>query len=178
MIFDNPQIASHDLPQIEQIDFIKLEKDYLKVLIIYRMIFLVLAFIGLLALYFFPPEEFQMSFFYFGMGSWLVVFIASMILIPMAFRIKGYAQRFRDLVYRSGLIVRTTTALPFNRVQHVDVKQGPIERMFDLASLNIYTAGGQSSDVSIPGLKNADALKLKEYILKRTLDQKEYDEEE
>ena len=178
MIFENPQIASDDLPQIEQIEFIKLERDYLKVLIIYRMIFLVIALIGLIALYFFPPEDFQLSFLYYGLAAWVLVFIASMILIPMAFKIKGYAHRFRDLVYRSGLIVRSTTALPFNRVQHVDVKQGPIERMFDLASINIYTAGGQSSDISIPGLKNDDALKLKEYILKRTLDQKEYDEEE
>jgi uncharacterized protein len=42
-----------------------------------------------------------------------------------------------------------------------------LERLFEMSSLRIYTAGGSSSDLSIPGLKPDQALKMRSYILKR-----------
>jgi membrane protein YdbS with pleckstrin-like domain len=64
-------------------------------------------------------------------------------------------------------------AVPFNRIQHVDIRQGILERAFGLSKLNVYTAGGQSSDITIPGLRDDQAQRLKEYILRETTTQDE-----
>lgn len=89
------------------------------------------------------------------------------------FHNKAYALREKDIVYRSGWLWKQTTTAPFNRVQHVSIDQGPIERQFDLAKLKIYTAGGKTSDMSIPGLAPETANQLKEYIVKKTEEEKQ-----
>ena len=78
---------------------------------------------------------------------------------------KCYVLREQDLSYQYGLIFRTTTTQPINRVQHVEVKQGPIERRYDLASLLAYSAGGQMHTFFIAGLNFDDAKRMRAYIL-------------
>ena len=67
-----------------------------------------------------------------------------------------------------GLIWYSSTVIPFNRVQHCEISQGPIERLFKLSELKIFTAGGASSDMSVPGLNPETAHRLKEYIVIKT----------
>jgi len=62
-------------------------------------------------------------------------------------------------------------------VQHCEIKAGPIQRFFKLKTLEIYTAGGNGSDLSIDGLRGDHAQVLKNYIIKTT-GQSRYDEEE
>lgn len=56
------------------------------------------------------------------------------------------------------------TVVPFGRIQHIDVDQGPIDRRFDLATLTVHTAGNHNSTVTLPGLLHADALAMREAI--------------
>ena len=49
-------------------------------------------------------------------------------------------------------------------MQHCEITEGPIQKMFELASIKIFTAGGSSSDLAIPGLHREEAYKLKEFI--------------
>ena len=56
-------------------------------------------------------------------------------------------------------------SVSFNRIQHLEVRQGPIERAYGLATLAIYTAGTFSSDLQIPGLTLAKAQQLKTQLL-------------
>jgi len=62
---------------------------------------------------------------------------------------------------------RSTTVIPFNRIQHAEVKQGPIERRFNLQRLEVYSAGGEGSDLYIPGLLGNRADQLKDFIIKK-----------
>jgi membrane protein YdbS with pleckstrin-like domain len=62
------------------------------------------------------------------------------------------------------------TSVPFNRIQHSEINQGPLDRAYNLASLNIYTAGGSSSDLTIPGLPYDQAVKLREFVAKKSAD--------
>jgi len=80
----------------------------------------------------------------------------------------GYAVREKDITFKSGWLWRSVTTVPFNRVQHCDLKQGMLDRRFGLSKLTIYTAGGQSTDLMIPGLLPETAEKLKTYILLST----------
>jgi len=59
------------------------------------------------------------------------------------------------------------TAIPFNRIQHVETSSDPLDRKFDLATLQLFTAGGSSGDLKIDGLGKDVAEQLRAFILKK-----------
>lgn len=63
-----------------------------------------------------------------------------------------------------GLWFRSDTVVPFGRVQHIDVTQGPLERAFGLATLVVHTAGTHNASVALPGLAAEDAAAMREMI--------------
>ena len=100
-------------------------------------------------------------------GGIICLFLLILFISALGFRHKAYALREHDVLYKRGLIFRKTIALPFNRVQHSEINQGPIERNFNLAALEIFTAGGSQSDLTIPGLLNEDAQSIKAFIMEK-----------
>lgn len=69
----------------------------------------------------------------------------------------GYADGDEQLRVARGWMFRTDTIVPFKRIQHIDLGEGPIERLFGLASLTVHTAGTHNSIVTLPGLARTDA---------------------
>ena len=63
-----------------------------------------------------------------------------------------------------GWLFRTDTIVPFVRVQHIDVGQGPIERWFGLSHLVVHTSGTHNSTVTLPGLHADLAAAMRETI--------------
>ncbi|MXO75285.1 PH domain-containing protein [Altererythrobacter aerius] len=61
-----------------------------------------------------------------------------------------------------GLLFRSDTVVPFGRIQHIDVTQGPLERAFGLATLVVHTAGTHNASVALPGLAESDAAAMRE----------------
>jgi membrane protein YdbS with pleckstrin-like domain len=49
-------------------------------------------------------------------------------------------------------------------VQHIDVAQGPIQRMLGLATLVLNTAGTRGAAVRLPGLLHGQAEGMREQI--------------
>jgi membrane protein YdbS with pleckstrin-like domain len=80
---------------------------------------------------------------------------------------KGYALREHDMAFEVGLFWRKRVMLPINRVQHVEVSSGPLQRHFGLASLKFFTAGGASVDLNIDGLLRDEAEQLRDLILRK-----------
>lgn len=76
-------------------------------------------------------------------------------------RALGYSERADHLLKRSGLLFKTVTALPYGRIQYVDVSSGPLENAFSLASLKVKTA---ASTLTIPGLNQEEAQRLREIL--------------
>jgi uncharacterized protein len=66
-----------------------------------------------------------------------------------------------------GVFWKASIAVPRSRVQHLDVTQGPLERRHGLATLAIYTAGTEYSQVSLPGLSHEVAQQLRDALLPR-----------
>jgi hypothetical protein len=168
MTIDNSQLFDSDLPSINNIHFIGLEKSYLRIMYLSRLIFLLVLIVLFFALYFFVPVEISNT--YFIIAGLIIAFIilTSLLLTKKAFEIKSYGIRKRDIIYKSGLVFRKIVIVPFNRVQHVELKSGPLDRYFGLSSLKIYTAGGSQSDLDIPGLALEKAQQMKEMIIKMT----------
>jgi hypothetical protein len=71
------------------------------------------------------------------------------------------------LELRHGVVRRVHSAIPYFRVQHIDVAQGPVERAVGLARLVVHTASA-STDATIPGIAAGDAEGLRRLILART----------
>jgi membrane protein YdbS with pleckstrin-like domain len=77
---------------------------------------------------------------------------------------RGYSLEGERLRVVRGILFRSDTVVPFGRVQHIDVDQGPLERAFGLATLTVHTAGTHNASVSLPGLAQADAGAIREDI--------------
>ncbi|MGY0504794.1 PH domain-containing protein [Luteimonas sp. e5] len=68
---------------------------------------------------------------------------------------------------RSGKLWQSETHVPATRVQHLDVKRGPLERGRDLATLIVHTAGTRSHALSLPCLDAEDAEALRAELARR-----------
>lgn len=84
---------------------------------------------------------------------------------PRLYRAWSYRIDDRVLETRSGLLIQVSRLLPLNRLQHVDLHRGPLERMFGLASLILHTAGTQSASITIPGLDRETATRLRDHLI-------------
>lgn len=78
----------------------------------------------------------------------------------------GYKIRPADLLIESGIMYRRTVVVPYARMQYVDVTASPLERFFGLATVTLHTASA-GSDATVPGLKRADADRLRELLSER-----------
>jgi membrane protein YdbS with pleckstrin-like domain len=98
-------------------------------------------------------------------GIGLLLLAAAIFLMPRRrYASWGYAGAEDELTVRHGLMVRRLTIVPFGRVQHIDVAQGPIERALGLATLVLNTAGTRGAAVRLPGLLHGDAERLRDHI--------------
>lgn len=100
----------------------------------------------------------------------LALLFAALILfwVPRRVRHTRYLLRRLDMHMQTGLLWRRTTSVGINRLQHLEVSQGPLERFLGLSRLVLYTAGGMKSDLVLPGLPTQRARQLKLRILQAT----------
>lgn len=63
-----------------------------------------------------------------------------------------------------GWLFHSDTMVPFVRVQHVDIRRGPLDKLFGTASLVVHTAGTHNSIVTLPGLSPERAGEVRELI--------------
>ena len=84
-------------------------------------------------------------------------------LVSRAVRSWGYVEREDDLLIRRGVLVRRLTIVPYGRMQFVDVRVGPIERMVGIATVQLHTAAA-ATDAYIPGLPAEEAARLRDVL--------------
>lgn len=162
--FTNNPIDITQLPKFEEVQLKGLNSKYITVLLFNFSLLLILVIGGFSALFYFKQDAFSNTI-WMAILVGLVLFLAGLVVFTkFSFQKKGYAFREHDTIYKSGLISETTTIIPFNRVQHVALHQGFISRKLGLASVELFTAGGSSSDLEIPGLLLADAQLIKNLV--------------
>ena len=163
MIFENPQIDIEQLPQIEQVVYKKLAPAFKSTEYIGTIILYIFLFIGASILFF---NTFKvLGFFGYGIFViWALMFLVSLLLVSKKFEMAGYALREHDVIHKHGVWWHTVTAIPFIRMQHCEISQGPIQNIFGLATIRIFTAGGTNSDLAIDGLEQEEAKRIKDFI--------------
>lgn len=98
-------------------------------------------------------------------GPVLLIALALIIRIPQTrYNARGYQISADRLRVVRGLMFRSDTVVPFGRVQHIDVAQGPLERFFGIATLTLHTAGNHNASVALPGLGEELARAMREDI--------------
>ena len=97
-------------------------------------------------------------------AAWLFA-ILGVVMLP-ARRVARWGYRIGEgqLRVARGWLFRTDTIVPFVRVQHIDVGQGPVERLFGLSHLVVHTSGTHNSTVTLPGLHSDLAAAMRETI--------------
>ena len=162
--FSNSIIIPENLPLIESKAFTGLEKKYLLVILVRVLIlFLIMAgsFIAFLVFSTAKPPE---SLLFIAGGIIVLFYVITFLISILGFPRKGYLVREKDISYQRGIITYRVTTVPYNRIQHVEVSQGVMAKMLKLATLKIFTAGGNASDLAIPGLPDGVAKNLKSFL--------------
>ena len=166
--FSNKQLDESSLPRLAFLEYTGLERTLLTANIIWLLVFFSLAIGILLFLQYVIQLEWLQNY-----GHWILLGLVSLLSISLAYTYfafykMSYAIREKDIIYNSGLFWRSSIAIPFNRVQHCEVSIGPIDRIFGLSELKIFTAGGSSSDLKIVGLTPDTSNRLKDFIVTKT----------
>ena len=108
-----------------------------------------------------------------GRAGWVVVALSVALLVTLLVWYPG--ARFRRwrwwlsdlaLLLERGVLVRQRSAVPYFRIQQIDVVQGPIDRLLGLATLQVTTASATGT-VGLPGIANADAPSVRAELLWR-----------
>jgi membrane protein YdbS with pleckstrin-like domain len=163
MEFENLAQSTAQLPDIEEVEFNAHPRRYKKLRVISISLFFLVLAVGVGILFFFKDLMFTLPF----IIGWLLLYAFALLAEHKGFKIRGYALRERDISYRKGWIWYNLTTVPFNRIQHCEISQGPLGRIFKLSQLKVYTAGGSSSDLFIGGLDPEQAKKLREFIINK-----------
>ncbi len=159
--FTNNSIDIASLPKFEEVSFQSISKAYLIKAGLQNLVFLCLAVIGWIFLFYLKINQLQLNILligvvlYFSFRFWNIVQLQ---------KNHGFALREKDILYRRGHLVNKTTVVPFNRIQHASISRDVLDKILKISSLKIFTAGGSGSDILIPGLAPDLALRLKEAL--------------
>lgn len=94
----------------------------------------------------------------------LLMTVVNLVFEPRRVRSIGYLLREDDLLFRRGILFQRFVAVPYGRMQLIDITRGPVARWLGLADLKFVTAAA-TAGVSIPGLPEADAESLRDRLV-------------
>ena len=101
-----------------------------------------------------------------GVGAMAILFFSSSVVWPFfSYRAWSYVVRTHDVLLAYGVLWRVRRSVPRPRIQHVDVRSGPIDRAFGLSKCTLFTAGTGEADATIPGVVPEVAESLRERLL-------------
>lgn len=101
-------------------------------------------------------------------GAWTagaMLLLMAVVQPVLAYLTWRYSMDHQLLIARYGILFREEKTIPISRLQHVDLRRGPIERMFSLATLVVFTAGTEGATFRVPGLSVTRAQEMRDRIL-------------
>ena len=154
--------------KVENMELLSLSPKYRQsrsvVSLIEGFIFIIVLFLFSVQPFITLPENYHNNY-GFAIAIIILFTLCSAIYNYVADARKKYAIRAFDIHFQSGLIFFSTVSQPIMRIQHIEIKRGPVERITGLATLQVYSAGGANHTFQIPGLVYKQAVALRQYIL-------------
>lgn len=161
--FTNEVLDTANLPRFEEVPLTELNRAYAKVVVIQTTL-VSLIFLGIAvasAIWIEPYRPYRI----WGFSGVIALIGLVSLFTGLSFKKKGYAFREHDVIYRSGVIATNTMIVPYNRIQHVALHEGVFSRIFGLATVQVFTAGGHQSDIEIPGIEKERAEDIKQLLM-------------
>lgn len=167
-ITNNP-IASTAIPNYATTELEPVEATYKKVLYLGWSIFFLIL-ISIATPLFLWIDFLQTNWIIYGaLGALLLWIITLIAFVEIGFKNLAWAIREKDIICKKGWIFQDTHIIPFGKVQNCVIQTGPIGRNFGLASIKLMTAASHLGDISIHGLKQDTAEKLKDWMMEKII---------
>lgn len=99
-----------------------------------------------------------------GLPAGVVLLLLNALLAFRRVRAIGYVLREDDLLFRRGILFERIIAVPYGRLQLVDVTRGPLLRALGLSTLKFVTASA-ATGVKLPGLREEEAEQLRDRLI-------------
>jgi membrane protein YdbS with pleckstrin-like domain len=168
--FSNSNIAVIGLPDIVNIETQHIEKKFIVKSLGIAIFWFVIILGIVVSLIVLAPESYLLTFvnplfllIVLFCGLFLTLFLKLKLGISMK-----YGLREKDIYFEKGWWFHTKTLIPFHRIQHVALHQSLLDRYLNLAQLRVFTAGGESSDLTIDGLSALKAEQIRNFILEES----------
>lgn len=105
-----------------------------------------------------------------GLVGWLLVMLLILLWIPAFYRSLEYVIEADCVKAKGGVFWRKQVTVPFTKMTNLDVTQGPVQRMFDIGTIHVQTAGaggqeGSRAELRLLGIRELD--EVKDSILER-----------
>ncbi|MGF3056123.1 PH domain-containing protein [Microbacterium sp. YY-01] len=97
-------------------------------------------------------------------GALTLITLVTIVIVPRQARAIGYMLRSDDIVFRRGILWQRMIAVPYGRMQLVDITRGPVDRMFRISTLKMVTAAA-TTGVEIPGLTEEASEALRDTLI-------------
>jgi uncharacterized protein len=163
--FTNEVINLDLLPKYENIQLSRPHPAYWKIICINLLIFFGLLGITIAILIFFVDEVQPHA--KWIIPVYIILLTSFFLLFSVSFKKRGYAIRTHDVIYKSGIIAESTTIIPLNRIQHIELNEGLFSRIYRLGSLQLFTAGGQTGHIHISGIAIDEAKRIRDLLLNK-----------
>lgn len=167
--FSNQTIDFLSLPKYKEAQLTPIASRYKKIVIFNLIISTIIVLAIEVALLLFVFET--LSWLYKGLilSFTFILLIIYNIISIIAFKRKSFAFREQDLIYKSGILSISYEIVPYNRLQHVVLKQGWFSRYLGLATIECFTAASADNEVEIPGLELEKAEQIKNMLLNKII---------
>lgn len=100
---------------------------------------------------------------------WLIIMILTAIWIPAAFRALEYTIDDDGVKMRGGVVWKKYVTVPYSKITNVDITRGPLQRLFNIGTIHVQTAGasgkqGEKAELKLAGIRDLE--KVREVIIK------------
>ncbi len=143
---------------------IRPEKEQRSIMFIVWGIVLVLVSICMMPLIIFIPEIEGKIIFSILLSIFLLVMALWAFWIPVYFKTLEYSIDFEAIKMNRGVFWKRRVNVPYHKITNVDVSQGPLERMYNLGTIHVQTAGaggaqGGIAELRMNGVRELERLK-------------------
>ena len=144
----------------------QVEQDYKKVVRLNLLVWMSIVCIGALYVFRLVAKIQENNLYWFLIIIPFLFFLVLIIFYPnKVYKYTHYGLVDEVFYVQKGWLFKKRTAVAQNRIQHIDVEQGPFLRKYNLAQLILHTAGVKEADITISGLRYTDAIATRDYLL-------------
>jgi hypothetical protein len=96
--------------------------------------------------------------------GWLILMVPILLWIPAFYRSLEYVVDSDSVKSKKGVFWRERVIVPYTKITNIDVTQGPIQRMLNIGTIYIQTAGaggtqGAQAELTLLGVRDLQGLK-------------------